>query len=147
MTLALIFAAIAVGFACWLLYTLATLALPVFVAVSVALWAYGAGAGPLGAIIAGLAIGVLTLILGQLSFALVRWPLARLAIGLVFAVRAAVAGYHAVHGITGIGIETESWRQALGAAGALFIGGAAWMRVAGGGETVRRIGQSSPSVG
>jgi hypothetical protein len=149
-TLALIFAAAAVGFACWLLYTLATLALPMFAAVSVGMWAHDTGAGPLGSIIAGLAIGVLTLAFGQLSFALLRWPLARLAIGLVFAVPAAVVGYHAVHGIVGtagIGVETESWRQALGAAGALFIGGAAWMRVASGGETVRRIEQSSRTVG
>lgn len=146
-TLVLILAALAVGFACWLLYTLATLALPVFAAISIGMWAYGAGAGPVGAITVALVIGVLTLILGQVSFALVRWPLARLAIGLVFAIPAAVAGYHAVHGITGIGVEAEGWRQALGFAGALFIGGAAWMRVAAGGETVRRIGESSPSAG
>jgi hypothetical protein len=146
-TLALIFAAAAVCFACWLLYTLATLALPVFAAVSVGMWSYNTGAGPFGSFVVGLAAGVLTLMLGQMSFALLRSPLARLAIGLIFAIPAAVAGYHAVHGITGMGVESESWRQALGAVGALFIGGAAWLRIARGGAVVCRIEQSSPTVG
>jgi hypothetical protein len=146
-TLALIFAALAVGFACWLLYTLATLALPVFAAVSVGVWTYSTGAGLFGSLVVGLAVGVLTLILGQLSFALARSPLARLGIGLVFAIPAAFAGYHAVHGITGMGVESAGWRQALGTVGALFIGGAAWLRVASGGAVMRRIEQSSPTVG
>ena len=147
MTLALIFAAAAVCFACWLLYTLATLALPVFAAVSVGMWTYSTGAGPLGSVVVGLAVGVLTLILGQMSFALLRSPLVRLAIGLIFAIPAAFAGYHAVHGIAGMVVESESWRQALGVVGALFIGGAAWLRIASGGAVVRRIEQSSPTVG
>jgi hypothetical protein len=147
MTLALLFAAVAVGFACWLLYTLATLALPVFAAITVGLWANGHGAGTLGALALALLAGVATLIAGQLLFAMVRAPLARLAIGLLFAAPAAIAGYHAIHGITGMGVESETWRQALGALGALFIGGAAWLRVAGGGDVVRRIEASSPTAG
>ncbi len=147
MTLALIFAAVAVGFACWLLFTLAILALPVFAAVSVGMWTYSTGAGPFGSFVAGLAVGVLTMILGQLSFALIRSPVARLGIGLLFAIPAAFAGYHAVHGIIGMGVESEGWRQALGTLGALFIGGAAWLRIASGGTVVRRIEQSSPTVG
>jgi hypothetical protein len=146
-TLALIFAAAAVGFACWLLYTLATLALPMFAAISVGMWAYSTGAGPLGTFVVGLVVGVLTLLLGQMSFALMRPPLARLGIGLIFAIPAAFAGYHAVHGITGMGVESESCRQALGAMGALFIGGAAWLRIASGGAVMRRIEQSSPTAG
>ncbi len=147
MILALILAAAAVGFACWLLYTLATLALPAFVAISVGLWALSTGARPSGSIVVGIAVGVLTLIVGQLSFALLRPPLARLGIGLLFAIPAAIAGYHAVHGITGIGVDAEGWRKALGALGALFIGGAAWMRVASGGELTKRIEPSSPYGG
>lgn len=147
MTIALILAGIAVCFACWLLYTLATLALPVFAAISVGLWAQGLGSGVLGAILAGMIAGVLTLLAGQFLFAVVRSPLSRLAIGLLFAIPAAFAGYHAVHGVTGIGIESESWRTALGVVGALFIGGSAWLRIAGGGEVVRRIEQNAPTAG
>jgi len=138
MTLALIFAAIAVIFACYFLYTLATLALPLFAAVTVGMWVDGvdgSGSGLLGAVVAGLVAGVLTLIAGQLLFALVRSPLFRLGLGLMFAIPAAIAGYHAVHGITGMGVESEAWRHALGLVGALFVGG------------VARIEQASPSHG
>ncbi len=147
MTIALILAGIAICFACWLLYTLATLALPMFAAVSVGLWAHAQGAGVLGALVVGMIVGVLTLLAGQLLFALLRSPLQRLAIGLLFAVPAAFAGYHAVHGVAGIGIESEPWRAALGMVGALFIGGSAWLRVAGGGDVVRRIEENAPPVG
>lgn len=147
MTIALIFAGIAVIFACWLLYTLATLALPVFAAVTIGLWAQSMGAGVFGALVSGLFAGVATLLAGQLLFAVVRSPLWRLAVGLLFAIPAAIAGYHAVHGITGMGIDSETWRHALGVVGALIIGGSAWLRLAGGGEVVRRIEDATPSRG
>ena len=147
MIIALIFAGIAVIFACWLLFTLATLALPVFAAITVGLWTHAHGAGVIGALAGGLIAGVLTLIAGQVLFAVIRSPLWRLAIALLFAVPAAIAGYHAVHGITGMGVDAEAWRQALGVVGALFIGGSAWLRLAGGGEVMRRIEQTSPSIG
>ena len=44
----------AIGFLCWLLFTLAVYALPFFAGVSLGMWAYGTGAGWLGAIIVGL---------------------------------------------------------------------------------------------
>lgn len=147
MTIALIFAGIAVIFACWLLYTLATLALPVFAAFTIGLWAHSMGAGVLGALVSGLVAGVVTLLAGQLLFAIIRSPLWRLAVGLLFAIPAAIAGYHAVHGITGMGIDSETWRQLLGAVGALVIGGSAWLRLAGGGEVARRIEDAAPSRG
>jgi uncharacterized membrane protein len=147
MTLALIFALAAVIFACWLLYTLATLALPVFAAMTLGMWAHAEGSGVMAAIAIGLVGGILTLIAGQILFALIRSPLWRSAIGLLFAVPAAIAGYHAVHGITAMGVDSEAWRQALGIVGALFIGAAAWLRIAGGGDVVRRIEQNAPSAG
>lgn len=147
MTLALIFALAAVIFACWLLYTLATLALPVFAAMTIGMWAHAEGSGVMAAIAVGLIGGILTLIIGQVLFAVIRSPLWRLALGLMFAVPAAIAGYHAVHGITAMGVDSEGWRQALGVVGALFIGGAAWLRVAGGGDVVRRIEQKRPIGG
>ncbi|MBB3890577.1 thiamine transporter ThiT [Phenylobacterium haematophilum] len=147
MTFALIFALAAVIFACWLLYTLATLALPVFAAMTLGMWVHAAGYGVMAALIVGLVSGILTLIAGQVLFALVRSPLWRLLVGLLFAVPAAIAGYHAVHGITAMGVQSEPWRHALGSAGALFIGAAAWLRIAAGGDVVRRIEQNAPPVG
>lgn len=145
MTIALILAFAAVVFACWLLFTLATLALPVFVAITIGMWAQTTGSEPLAAVAFGLLAGVAALLAGQFLFTVIRSPMLRLGLGLLFAVPAAIAGYHAVHGITGVGIESEIWRQVLGYAGAIFIGASAWLRVAGGGELARRIEQSAPS--
>lgn len=44
----------AIGFLCWLLFTLAIFALPLFAGVSIGTWAYGTGAGWPGAILIGL---------------------------------------------------------------------------------------------
>ena len=43
----------AIGFLCWLLFTLAVFALPFIAGVTAGTWAYGTGAGWLGAIVAG----------------------------------------------------------------------------------------------
>lgn len=44
----------AIGFLCWLLFTLAGFALPLFAGVSIGTWAYSTGAGWRGAIPIGL---------------------------------------------------------------------------------------------
>jgi hypothetical protein len=44
----------AIGVLCWLLFTLAIFALPFFAGVTAGTWAYGTGAGWLGAILVGL---------------------------------------------------------------------------------------------
>ena len=146
MIVALLLSLVAVIYACWLLYTLATLALPVFAAVSLGFWVHAMGTGVAGAIGLGLLGGVITLTGGQLLFAILKSPIWRLALGLLFSVPAAFAGYHAVHGITGVGLETEAWRQTLAIIGALAIGVSAWMRIAGGGDVVRRIERDAPSA-
>jgi hypothetical protein len=145
MTIALILALAAVVFACWLLFTLATLALPVFAALTIGMYAQTTGSGPFASIALGLLAGVAALLAGQFAFMLIRSPVLRLGIGLLFAVPAAIAGYHAVHGITGMGVESETWRQVFGYVGGLFIGTSAWLRLAGGGELSRRIEQAGPS--
>lgn len=147
MILALLLSIAAIVFLCWLLFTLASLALPFFATITVGIWAHDAGAGILGAILVGLGAGIAVLIAGQLVFLFVRSAFVRLAIGLLFAVPAAVAGYHAVHGLLGIGVSSEAWRQSLGVVGALLVGTSAWLRLAGGGEIGRRIENSAPSAG
>jgi hypothetical protein len=134
MIIAILFAVAAIVFFCWLLFTLAIYALPFYAGVSAMLWALSTGAGILGGLAIGIVAGVVTLIAGQLLFAAVRAPLPRLAIALLFAVPASIAGYHAVHGLTGIGQPAEIWRQTFAWVGAFVIGVTAWLRLAGGGQ-------------
>lgn len=131
MIVAILLAIAAMVFMAWLLFTLAIYALPFFVGLSVALWAHSTGAGVLGAAVFGFFAGVATLGAGQLLFAFARTPLVRFAIALLFAVPAAVAGFHAVHGIVGIGSSSEIWRDILGGLGAIVVGTTSWMRLAG----------------
>lgn len=88
----------AIGFFCWLLFTLAVFALPFFAGVTAGTWAY-TGAGWLGAIIVGALAAGLTFGIGQLLLVFVRPLWARIAIALAFVAPAAIAGYHATHGI------------------------------------------------
>ena len=89
----------AIGFFCWLLFTLAVFALPFFAGLSVGVWAYHTGAGWLGAIVVGVVGGGLTLGVGQILVLTVRPMWAKLAIALIFVAPAAIAGFHATHGI------------------------------------------------
>lgn len=89
----------AIGGLCWLLFTLAVFALPFFAGASAGTWAYQTGAGWLGAIIDGFGAAALTLGLGQFLLAFIRPLWMRLAIALAFVAPAALAGYHATHGI------------------------------------------------
>src|ERR1700692_3875734 len=91
--LGLILSVFAIGFFCWLLFTLAVYALPFFVAVTVGLAAYHHDAGLLGAFLTAILAGAATLAIGQLAFALVPSTAIRAVIALVFAAPAAVAGY------------------------------------------------------
>lgn len=120
---------VGIGFVCWLLFNLAVYALPFFAGVSAGMAAYETGAGPIGAIVVGLVGAALTLVIGQVLFATVRSPLLRGIIALLFAAPAAVAGYHAVHGVAGIGDTAEIWRQTFGMVAAAIIGFVAWSRV------------------
>src|SRR3546814_11172293 len=69
----------AIGFLCWLLFTLAVFALPFFAGVTVGMWAYGTGAGWLGAILVGFVAAGLTFGLGQILLVTVRttWEIGR----------------------------------------------------------------------
>jgi hypothetical protein len=64
------------------------------------------GAGVLGALLVGIVVGALTLGLGQIAFALVKPIPLRAAIAAAFAVPAAIAGYHAVLGLSQIGVPS-----------------------------------------
>jgi membrane-associated HD superfamily phosphohydrolase len=120
-----------IAFFCWLLFTLASYALPVFVGFTAAFTAYHHGAGVMGAILIAILVGFATLAAGQIAFALIRAPLLRAGIALVFAGPAAVAGFYATLGIANIGIASQSWCAALALFGAILVGVTAFARMAG----------------
>ena len=93
---------IGLGFFCWVLFTLAIYALPFFVGMTAGPYAHGVGAGPFGAIVLGLVAAAFTLVIGQTIFSIVRTPFLRIAVALKFAVPAALAGFYATFGLSGL---------------------------------------------
>lgn len=120
---------IALGFFCWALFTLAIYALPFFIGMTTGLYAHHAGAGPLGAIGCGLVAAAFVLVIGQAVFSFVRRPVLRVAVALIFAVPAALAGYYATFGLSGLTMTSDLWRQVFAVISALAIGATAWTRL------------------
>lgn len=118
-----------IGFLCWLLFMLAVYALPFFVGVTAGVWAHGTGAGPIGAFMVGIAAAGVTLAAGQFIFTFVRPVWARLAVALLFAAPAAVAGYHATHGLAKLAMPSVGWQVTFSIIGAVAIGITAWVRL------------------
>lgn len=121
---------IGLGFFCWALFTLAIYALPFFVGVTMGLYAHHAGAGPLGAVGLGLVAAAFVLVIGQAVFLFVRRPALRVAVALIFAVPAALAGYYATFGLSGLTMTSDLSRQVFAVVGAAAIGATAWARLA-----------------
>jgi hypothetical protein len=121
---------VGLGVFCWLLFTLAVYALPFFVSVTAGVFAYHSGAGPLGAIALGLLAGGATLAAAQIVFALVRAPFLRVAVALLFAAPAALAGFFSTHGLTALTTSSQMWQNIFAVIGATVIGVTAWLRLA-----------------
>ena len=121
----------AIGFLCWLLFPLAVYALPFFAGVSLGMWAYGTGAGWLGAIIIGFVGAGLTFGLGQFLLATVRPTWGRLLIAVAFVAPAVIAGFHATHGIVKHTMPSDTWQLVFSVIGALAVGVTAFARVTG----------------
>jgi len=120
---------VGLGYLCWLLFALAVYALPLFVGASLALAAYHGGSGPIAATIVGLIASSITVVTGQLIATRVHSPLIRAAIALVFAVPAAIAGYHAALGLAQLSVPVESWRQVMALIGSIAVASTAWARI------------------
>jgi hypothetical protein len=120
---------VTLAYLCWLLFALAVHALPFFAGVTVGLAAYHSGSGPVAAIIVGAVAGGVTLVLGQIAFTMLRSPLMRAGLALLFAAPAALAGYHAVRGFAQVVVPAEAWRDAIAIAGAAIVGATAFMRM------------------
>ena len=119
-----------IGMMCVLAYTLAIYALPFMLALAAMRFAYGTGAGWIGAGIVGIVAGVASFGILTLLFAMLRAPILRVALALIFATPAAVAGYALVHGVTGEAVPPLVWRQIVCFAGGACVGVAAVIRLA-----------------
>lgn len=115
---------------CVLAYRLATFALPLMLALEAAGFAYGTGAGWIGAGIVGFCAGVASFGILVFLFATLRAPVLRVAVALIFAAPAAGAGYALVHGIAREAVPSEIWRQIFCIAGGIFVGCSALARLA-----------------
>jgi hypothetical protein len=118
------------GAICWLLFSLAIYPLTFFVGITAAFAALHGGSGVVIAFGAGTLAAGATLALGRIAFAAARPPLLRAAIGLLYAIPAALAGYHLSHGFAGIAMTDEGWRVAIAFVGACLIGATAFSRMA-----------------
>ena len=120
---------IGLGYLCWLIFALAVNALPLFAGVTAALAAYQSNSGPIAAIAVAAIVSVIILLAGQIAFRTLRSTPVRAVIALLFAVPAAVAGYHAAHGLAHIVVPIEGWRQTMAIAGAIMVATIAWARI------------------
>ena len=121
---------VGLAYLCWLLFALAVYALPFSAGVTAGLAAYHTGSGPIGAIIVGAIASSVTLLVGQIAFTTLRSPLIRAALALLFAVPAAIAGYHAALGLAHIAVPADGWGDAMAVVGAIVVSATAWARMA-----------------
>jgi uncharacterized membrane protein YhaH (DUF805 family) len=120
---------IGLGYLCWLIFALAVNALPLFAGVTAGLAAYQSNSGPIAAIAVAAIVSVIVLLAGQIAFKRLHSTPLRAVIALLFAVPAAVAGYHAAHGLAHIVVPIEGWRQTMAIAGAIMVATIAWARI------------------
>jgi len=132
LAIGLIFAIAALGFFCWLLFNLAVYALPCFVGVSAGFWSYHHGSGIAVAILVGILAAAMTLVAGQLAFATLRTPVARITVALLFTAPAGFAGYYAALGLVRDVGAGPHWCDAFGVIGTLLVGATAFARIASG---------------
>lgn len=129
--LAILASLAAIGLLCWLLFTLAVFALPAFVGVTAGAWAHGTGAGIPGAILVGAVAAALTLGAGHLLITFVRPMWLKLIVAIAFVAPAAIAGFHATHGIVKHLMPSEGWQITFSVIGAIAVGITAFIRIAG----------------
>ncbi|QYU69428.1 hypothetical protein J4558_04595 [Leptolyngbya sp. 15MV] len=149
MTLGVIVSLFGLGTALVLLFTLAIYAVPFFVALTIGMWAFETGAGVIGAVLVGLVAGVVALFAARLLFASVRSLALRAVIALLFAIPAAVAGYHAVLGISALLVPSEAWRHVFAVIGGLVVGVSAAVQLAafaGAGAQPRQVTAGRPDA-
>ena len=118
-----------IGALCVLAYRLTVYALPMMLGFETARIAYLTGAGMIGAIPIGFIAGALAYGLLSILYVSVRSPAARIAIGLMFSLPAAAAGYALISGISAYTVPSEHWRVMFCILGGLLVGSAAFARL------------------
>ena len=129
MIIAILGSITAIAVLCWLLFTLAIYALPALGGVAAGMWAYQTGAGLPSSIVVGLVGAGLVFGLAQvlILFAPPMWL--KLSVALAFVAPAAVAGFHATHGIVKHLMPSETWQTVFSVIGAVAVGITAFVRV------------------
>lgn len=112
-----------------LLVRLAVHALPVCCAFLAGQVVHASGAGLVVAIAAGAVAAIATLALAQFLLALAKSPLARIAVGVAFALPAGAAGYFAMRGIAGATMPVSIWQHILPIIAAIAIAALSWTRL------------------
>ncbi|AYM83959.1 hypothetical protein G6L67_00025 [Agrobacterium tumefaciens] len=107
---------------CSLGLMLATYAVPFLFAVMATRFAFATGAGYVGAGIVGLFAGVGAYDFLAYLYATLRSPGLRLAIALIFAVPAAIAGFALAHGVAREAMPSEVWRKIFSLMGGALVG-------------------------
>lgn len=119
----------AIAVLCWLLFTLAIYALPALGGVAAGIWAYETGAGLPGSVLVGLVGAGLVFGLAHFLILFARTMWVKLAVALAFVVPAAIAGFHATHGIVKHLMPSETWQTVFSVIGAVAVGITAFLRV------------------
>ena len=112
----------------WLVFNLAVHAVPVFAGVTAGLFGYRTGAGPVGAVAIAAGAGVVTLVISQFIFAIIRSPLLKNLVAAAFTLPAAIVGYHLVLGLSTLGTPSATWQHLFAVIGAAVVGATAWAR-------------------
>ncbi len=99
---------------------------PLFAAFAAASVTYHSHHGLVAALVAAALAGIATIALAQIALGLARSDFSRAAIGLVFALPAALAGYHAVHGIAAATMPVSIWPTVVSLIGAAVIAVTSW---------------------
>lgn len=117
---------VAVFLCCALLFRLSIYALPLFVAILAGSTTYRSDSGIIAALAAAAIAAIILLAVAQLVLAFAKSDLTRAAVGVAFAAPAAVAGYHAVHGIAAATMPPSAWQLVVSLLGAAIIAAASW---------------------
>lgn len=117
---------VAVFLCCALLFRLSIYALPLFVAFHAGSATYRTDSGIIAALAAAAISAIILLAAARLALTFARSDLTRATVGIAFAAPAAIAGYHAVHGIAAVTMPPSAWQIALSLLGAAIIAAASW---------------------
>lgn len=129
--LAIVACLTAIAMLCWLLFTLAVFAMPTFVGFAAGGWALESDAGVVGAILIGILAAVATSAAGHLLLASTRSLWLKGVVAGAFVVPAAMAGFHATHGVVKHLMPSEAWQLTFSAVGAVAVAITAFARIAG----------------